>query len=901
MPGEIRDIEASLWISASAGTGKTKSLVERILALLLSGAKASKILCLTYTNAAAAEMLGRLSGICRRWNQAAQEDLLRELKDMGFDESYAKLARSLREKSLGSEWVCIQTIHSFCLGILRRFPLETGLLPGIKLCDGYRRKQMLDAAVESVLVDEKHRAHWETVAAHVTDVMSLLTDDNITKIQHFVAKIQDFTGLYGDFFNLDRDYYGLSNQELNERLFLKIFDNRHRGLFAELAEILFSGSATDVKKAEILRANSANPTEKFVDAFLKSTGQIYDRLCTKAIAGAGFQERMAEVALKALQFQDIRRNYAAAKANVAFFSVASKIVQKFTELKSLNHCLDFSDVIAVTAMLLDDIDWIVYKIDGNVDHILIDEAQDTSPEQWEIIRKISDEFFANYRSNRTLCVVGDEKQSIYSFQGADVKLFGKMRAYFKNRSTVCGQKFHEVLLNESYRTTGGILSFVDDVFAGTFPGIKHLSRRDARSGVVEIVDLFEEDDPQEETVFWERDDARRLSSAGKLSLYVAEFIKNAVEKRVLVESKQRAAMASDFLILFQRRDVETMENIVAALKDAGICATGVDKVLLKDQLIVEDLMAFAEFAVFPRDDLMCARCLKSPLVGMTEEDLMRCCLDRQEEKLWNYLQNNEELYRKYSLNKLQSYVDGAFRLSAYDFFTNALTDGAEEKFLRRLGAECLDVLHEFLDVAMLYEEENSPSLPSFLHWFKSFEHEIKRESFSEENAVRLMTVHASKGLQAPFVLIADAHFFQTKGEKFLETEEKVLLWNFGNDARAGKTAPLHEKNLQDDLEESRRLLYVALTRAEDAVCILGQKRANAPNDKCWYNFVKSGLDEAKFTGTSAFGAQLLRSGVHAQAAEENQPKADKIPEDAAEIPSWFYEKLPALFSGKGTE
>jgi ATP-dependent helicase/nuclease subunit A len=786
---------------------------------------------------------------------------------MGFDESYVKPAKSLHEKSLSSEWVCIQTIHSFCLGILRRFPLETGLLPGIKLCDSYQRKQMLDTAIESVLVDEKYRAHWETVAVHVVDVRDLLTDDNITKIQHFMAKTQDFSSLYGGFFNLDQDYCDLSNQELNERLFLKIFGNRHRRIFAELAETLFLGGVTDVKKAETLRANSANPTEKFVDAFLqKNTGKVYDRLCTRAIAGSGFQERMLEVALKALQFQGIRKNYIAAKANVAFFSVASEIIQKFIELKALNHCLDFNDVITITATLLDDMDWVIYKIDGNVDHILIDEAQDTSPEQWEIIRKISDEFFANYQSNRTLCVVGDEKQSIYSFQGANVKLFSKMRAYFKNRSTICGQKFHEILLNESYRTTGGILSFVDDVFAGVFPGIKHLSRRDARSGVVEVVDLFE-DDPQEETAFWETDDSEKQSAGRKLSLYVSEFIKNAIEKRGLVESKQRAARASDFLILFQRRDVETMENIITVLREAGIRATGIDRVLLKDQLIVEDLIAFAEFSVFQRDDLMCARCLKSPLVGMTEEDLMRCCLDRREEKLWNYLQNNEELYQKYSLNRLQNYMDSAFQLSAYDFFTNALMDGVEEKFLRRLGTGCLDILHEFLDVVMLYEKENTPSLPSFLHWFKSFEHEIKRESFSEEDAVRLMTVHASKGLQAPFVLVADAHFFQTKGEKFLETEEGVLLWNFGSDARTEKIAPLHENNLLSDLEESQRLLYVALTRAEDAVCVLGQRRTNALNDKCWYNFIQSGLDKGKFTQVNAFGARLLRAGAYTQIAE----------------------------------
>ncbi|MDR1375286.1 MAG: UvrD-helicase domain-containing protein [Holosporaceae bacterium] len=891
MPDKIKDRGASLWISASAGTGKTKSLVERILALLLNGVKPSKILCLTYTNAAAAEMLARLANFCRQWKQMSRDDLVRELKSVGFDESHAESARSLHEKSLNSEWVYIQTIHSFCLGMLKRFPLETGLLPGVKLCDNYQRKQMLDEAIGSVLLQEKHQAHWETIADHTMDVRDLLADNNITKIQHFTAKIQDFATLYGDFFNLDHGYNSLTNEALNEKLFWEIFDGHHRAIFAELAETLALGAPTDIKKAEILRTNSTNPSEKFVEAFLlKNTNKIYDKLCTRAIVGAGFQERMQEIALKAQKFQNMRKKHVAAQANEAFFSVAGEIIRKFTELKSINHCLDFNDVITIATTLLDDMDWVIYKIDGNVDHILIDEAQDTSPEQWEIIRKISDEFFANYQPNRTLCVVGDEKQSIYSFQGADIKLFSKMHAYFKTRSTVCGQKFYDVSLNESYRTTGRILSFVDDIFAETFPSLKHISRRDANSGVVEVVDLFE-NDQREEIAFWETDNSTKLSAGRKLSIYVAEFIKNAIDGHILVESKQRAARASDFLILFQRRDVETMENITAALKDVGIRATGIDKVLLRDQLIVEDLIAFAEFAVFPRDDLMCACCLKSPLVSMTEDDLMRCCLDRKEKKLWNYLQNNEELWRKYSLNKLKDYIDRAFQLSSYDFFMNALMDGAEEKFMRRLGAECLDVLHEFLDVVMRYEKENPPSLPSFLHWFKSFEHEIKRESFSDENSVRLMTVHASKGLQSPFVLIADSHFFQTKGEKFLETEEGVLLWNFGNDARIENIAQLHANNLMDNLGESRRLLYVALTRAEDVVCVLGQKQNTAPSDKCWHNFVQSGMDKNKFMRKNAFGAQLMRFGDYAQIAEKDHPKENE-PAESLEIPSWFYEKLP---------
>jgi ATP-dependent helicase/nuclease subunit A len=364
-----------------------------------------------------------------------------------------------------------------------------------------------------------------------------------------------------------------------------------------------------------------------------------------------------------------------------------------------------------------------------------------------------------------------------------------------------------------------------------------------------------------------------------LAQYIADFIRNAIADNVFVESKNRSARASDFLILFQRRDIESMKDVVNAMKNVGVPVAGIDKVLLKDELIVEDLIVFAEFSLFPLDDLACARVLKSPIVGMHENDLMRACLDRKDEHLWDFLLKNNALCESYSLRELQKFIEKAYDISVYDFFMFALTSGIKEKFVCRLGEKCLDVLYEFLDVATTYEGGNTSSLHSFLQWFRSFEHEIKRESFSNEDSVRLMTAHASKGLQSPFVILADANFFRVHDDKLLQSEDGILVWDFSSDSRSSSIEKLRRKYEDFHMNESRRLLYVAMTRAEDFLYILGEKQNKKIHDDCWYNFIK--------TNASYDDIGVIESSTNSSI--ENICDVIANPD---ELPSWFGEKLP---------
>ncbi|MDR1983031.1 MAG: UvrD-helicase domain-containing protein [Holosporaceae bacterium] len=876
---KIKDISASLWISASAGTGKTKSLIDRILALLLRGINPSRILCLTYTKAAASEMLMRLSEDLKKLNKMSPDELKLKLSTLGLSESATGLARSLYEKSLENNWVSIQTIHSFCWELLERFPLETGLFPGIKICDGQKWEELLNESINQAMADEKYHYNWKVIAKYTTDIFKILKD-NAMALQRFIDQSGNFQKLYLDFFNLNADWIDLDDEKINDLLFARLFQNNHREIFADCAKILSSGGEDDKKAAKILQENAVRPTEKFVYAFLTQKGTKRKNLCTKKIKVPGFRERMQDIASKALDFLDTKKQIAFAKGNIAFFEVVEKIISNFRGLKIANHYLDFNDTILLTLELLRNIDWVMYKIDGGVDHVLVDEAQDTSPEQWEVIKKITGEFFSNYQSDKTVFVVGDKKQAIYSFQGTDVKLFDKTHDYFKKISQECGQHFYDEPLNKSYRTTGNILSFVDEVFAEKFPNISHATNRDPHSGVVEIVDVFEDEAGDEAED--EENNIKGPSAGEKMSLYIANFIKKTIASEVWVESKERSAKAEDFLILFQRRDIKTMRHIIEALKRENIPVTEIDKIILSDELIVEDLIALAEFSIFPLDDLMCARVLKSPIVGMSEEDLMRVCLERKDDNLWHYIQTTE-----YFPEKLQNYVSHALELSAFDFFMYVLTDGMREKFVGRLGEKCLDVLNEFLEMVMNYEKDNVPSLQSFLKWFRSFEHEIKREPFADRNAVRLMTAHSSKGLQSPFVILADSNFVKNKGDKILKTEDGLLLWDFSANARPLKIAALCSDSRSEDLEERYRLLYVAMTRAEDFLYILGEKHERKLDENCWYNFVSRKLD--KLVRIESEG--LYRRGNY-KTKKLDGAASEKGDSCSSEIPHWFYEKVP---------
>ncbi|MBO4405131.1 MAG: UvrD-helicase domain-containing protein [Alphaproteobacteria bacterium] len=878
MLNEVKNSRASLWISASAGTGKTKNLIDRILALLLNGAEPSHILCLTYTKAAAGEMLDRLFGYLNRWHQLSDLEVISELQSIGFSEKHLPRVRELYKKSLESDWVNIRTIHSFGMNLLKKFPLETGLYPGAKLCDDNQKKQMREDAFTFVLNQKEFHRDLKNIAQYTSSILDLIKDNTIIKVRKFFDKHGDYESIRNFFvneFEIDRNLLDLDQDEALQKIRTKVFGKDFQNHFAKIAEILSFGSKTDQDKANFLKKTAEFGGDDFISAVLTKELTPIKNLCTKKIETASLKSDLLDLQNKTLTYLDEKHKLIATKINISFFVVLNALIKKFIELKIEQHLIDYDDVIISTLELLqNNLSWVFYKIDKNINHILVDEAQDTSPEQWEIIRRLTSEFFAHEYSEKTIFVVGDEKQSIYSFQGANVELFEEMHEKFRCDSVNCKQKFYDVELNKSYRSDGNVLKFVDKVFENDFENVKHDTVKNSDAGVVEIVDLFEKSD----------DDSK-----SELAEYVANFIENSIRNHIAVKDGSRVARPEDFLILFRHRKIETMNLICDELKKRNIPVSGVDRVLLKDEIVVEDLIALAEFKTFPLNDLVCACVMKSPIVGMSEEDLMQICLARGDKNLWPYILEQEDICEKYPIDNLQKYLD--LNLSVADFFHFVLVDGLREKFLNRLGEKCLTALDEFLAVCENYQQQYSPNLCNFLRWFEKNDQTIKKDFVGSGGEVRIMTVHASKGLQAPFVILADAHFEPKSSNSIVAADDGRIFWNFDRKMMTENLSEIINYNEKYRETEAQRLLYVALTRAESYLCILGKKGARSINKNCWYNKLKICAENFAKNSAEDFSREgrSLRLGNYPTASESYE---EKFSENEIEIPDWYYQKFP---------
>ena len=864
----IANPTASIWISASAGTGKTKSLIDRILSLLFNGVQPNKILCLTYTNAAANEMQERLQKIIADLHEQ------KNIKLEQFPQVSQSVIHKLYEQSLSTEWVSIQTIHSYCLSILRIFSIESGLQPNVKLCDDFQKKQFITESVNRVINDKKYHKDLSVIAKYSNNLHEIIKNIDLSKIDDFLKQNDQIFNSYINIFNVDLCDLNLTEDQLVQKTMKNLGLENYHDVFKKLAE-QFSKSIKDTDKgrAKELNSHSEKLTKDWINIFL-TDGEIRKKLCTKSTEF--LQGQMMELAQNAIDFKEKMLAHEATKCNIAFFNVMREVLFHFRKQKLQNHCIDFDDAIKEAILLLHQFNWICYKIDNSIEHVLVDEAQDTSPKQWEVVKLITEEFFSNFQSTKTVFIVGDEKQSIYSFQGADVERFQIMHDFFKKSAEQCGQKFFDIQLNKSYRTTGGILDFVDNVFSDVenFSKTKHDTARDKNQGIVKIEKLIKSPDSDDD----ESENDFSTESQIKLAEQMAELIENAIQKQLWIPSKNCSAQPSDFLVLFQTRKLYTIKTLSNILKSKNIPVCDPDQTDLNNETIVQDLLSFAEFCLLPSNDLAFAQVLKSPLFGISDEELEEICLKRGEQNLWNYVQQID-LFEKYHLEILQEYIQLTIK-SPYEFFACVLNNENFEKFKCRLGNGIVDVIDKFLGQTISYTKNNAPILRNFVTWFKSTEMKIKRD-LDTQNGVKIMTAHASKGLQAPFVIIADSTYdcnSSLKKEKILESDNR-LFWNFSSlvckENRAEITRKAYDDLRAKNKAESMRLLYVAMTRAEDFLCFCGIQTKKKLPDNCWYNLVHKKWENVKFV-------------------EEQYDKdiVDIIspPKILPEIPQWYFEK-----------
>jgi ATP-dependent helicase/nuclease subunit A len=863
------DPKRSAWVAANAGAGKTHTLANRVTRLLLAGARPERILCLTYTKAAAAEMAGRLFDQLGRWSMLPDEELAANIRTVGAEaggKEDLKKARRLFADALETPGgLKIQTIHAFCQYVLMRFPLEAGVPASFRVLDERTARDLMAEARTRVLEragsgDTPHAAAIAYLATHLSDFRlerlldaALGTDRN--KLDAFLARSEDWKGLL-------RQAHGADPNDTAESIanaFAQSLD-RDEALLRETIKWLSGGSPTDVKRGAALAATveAKNAFARFESArgtLLTQEGALRATLATKALAQArpdllAYLETLGD---RVLEFEDRMRATHAAALSEAALTVVTAVRDVYASEKRARSALDYDDLIVETHRLLkrSGAAWVMYKLDEGIDHILIDEAQDTSALQWDIIQSLTEEFFAGEGIDRpmprTLFAVGDEKQSIFSFQGADPVQFDIRRRFFAGRAEAAGREFSYEYLRTSRRSAPEILQFVDQTFAdpaarkGLTSGnleIEHEALRTEATGRVEFWPALKPSDAPDpdpwdlRPVDLERSDSPIVLLAGQ----IANKIKDWLERRVALPGRKEAIKPGDIMILLPRREPFAGE-IIRKLKDRGVPVAGADRIKLTEQIAVMDLIALGRFALLPEDDLNLAALLRSPLIGLGEEDLFALCYGRKGTVWYELSQRREEFAGAHKfLAETRARAD---RTPPFEFYAQVLTQ-SRKKLLARLGPETGDAIDEFLSLALAYEGANTPSLEGFLHWIERGGAEVKRDMDRGRNEVRVMTVHGAKGLEADIVILPDTTSLPdssaVKGH-LLYTDDGVLF------PLSDKTAPEKVKQAKlaaqaETLREHRRLLYVALTRAKERLIVCGFENKKGIREGSWHQLTE---------------------------------------------------------------
>jgi ATP-dependent helicase/nuclease subunit A len=930
------DPTASVWVAASAGTGKTKVLTDRVLTLLLAGTAPQKILCLTFTKAAAAEMANRIARRLGQWATAADAALASDLaKLLGGPPEAETLtgARRLFARVLDTPGgMHIETIHAFCQSLLRRFPLEAGLAPHFQVMDERDAGELLEAARDEVLAAARDGGDVRLAAAlaavtariHETAFPELLGElaSERGRLKRLIERHGGVEGVVGAL----RAGLGLEPGDTSATLLAKACDEA--GFDAagcrRAVEALLSGSKTDQERGRLMADWLADPSvraegfQRYRTTLLTADGTIRKTLCTKAVRDGcpGIEDVLLAEAERLLRVADRLRSAHVADATGQLLTLGAALLAAYQRGKTQRAVMDYDDLILAARDLLvrpGVAPWVLYKLDGGIDHVLIDEAQDTNPDQWAVVAALTEEFFSGRGARevvRTVFAVGDAKQSIYSFQRADPRAFEEMRRRFAEHVPAIGQRWAEVALQMSFRSTAAVLEAVDAVFAGDGPGcdgvageaedIRHIAWRRGHAGRVELWPPVE---PRavDEAPPWKPpiERIRGDSPSARLARLVARRIAAMVGRETL-ESRGRPVRAGDVLVLVRRRG-GFVEDLVRELKGLGVEVAGADRMVLTEQMAVMDLMALGAFLLLPEDDLTLAAVLKGPLIGLSEDQLFQLANGRGEAGLWETLKRRiladpafEAAYL--ALSDLLGLAD---RLTPYALYAHVLGPlGGRRRLLAHLGIEAEDPIDEFMALTLAFERAHPPALQSFLHWLEAGAVQVKRDlEQSGRDAVRIMTVHGSKGLQAPIVFLPDTLQVPTRGSRLMWLDDggdELLAWppraeDMDEVCRRGRdTAKLARDR------EYRRLLYVAMTRAEDRLVVCGWQTRKAPPAGCWYNLVRDALSSLAAEVDDAF---LAAEGETADARvllltcpQEQPPERDdrqgRTPGPAAALPEW---------------
>lgn len=852
----------NVWVQANAGTGKTSVLVQRLLRILFRSdiKNPSGILCLTYTNAGAGEMRNRILRALRDWAVASDEELAELLDGVALNKPATSddiaHARSVFFWYIDNQDALkIKTIHGFCEEILHRFPLEAGVSPAWTLVSDMNQRVLLQETFDTLVTSPDMYVKYpyvEDAFAHIVGRISEYSMSNLMKIlsgqyQHFfpVDNIERYRKYFVDTIKCFLELNKVPDIDISKSNLHDIIDQVDAEIKASKKPAAYLTNIFNLTKQYI---DNTIDFEKYKSAYLTQSGT--------PIKNVSRFEFLVPEQQRVFNINKYNINKKVFDDTVALFDLSAAFSMLYRDMKHQRNLLDFDDLVLYTRKLFSDpkvMGWVLSQLDLSLSYILVDEAQDTAPYQWDILQMLVGDFFVGGDTDdlpHSLFVVGDTKQSIYGFQGADSRVFAASRDDIIRQIRNNLRTISEIPLTQSFRSLSSILYVVDMFFGNKsvaestgFHNNSHACFRKDGAGLVEMHRLV----------------AKRESDTVSITTY----INNIASKVQDILSAGKYA-ARDIMILVQRRE-PFVAPLVAALKRRGIEVAGADRIVLPEYSAIRDLLNIIRFCQNTADDYSLCCVLKSPIFRFTEADIFNLCKNRNDINKGRDDDTQTTVFdivrdaRPDVYERLLQMIENSKSMAPYSFFSWVLDGGARTEFISALGQQVIDPIEEFMTICLAYERTQPGTLRHFLKWFITGGSEIKRD-MNATSGVRIATVHGSKGLEAPVVFLIDTTR-TPDSERILPIVPEIMpantpvnatmptpwLWMAPSSASSINTDVAADSLMNTRMEEYYRLLYVAMTRARDELYIYGYTSNKNANEMSWYaNLwrVLDGLDDA---------------------------------------------------------